>query len=59
MKPKSTEGKKILRSICKDERYCYWYLCPSCLQGAIGEGDRFCANCGLNLKDYKFIHDKV
>lgn len=54
----SPKTKKTLRSICKASRYCYWYLCPNCLEGAIGDGDSFCPNCGLNLKDYKFIQGK-
>lgn len=38
------------QNLGQDEAWCYWYKCPSCGDTMITNNQKFCGECGSQLK---------
>ena len=45
---------KLIKALGFDEIWTRFYLCPKCGEDNIIRGYKFCPDCGINLKSYKF-----
>lgn len=50
--------KRKLKSIYQYEWFGYFYRCPKCEKVEVRQGDKFCSNCGYDLKSCRYVEDQ-